>query len=97
MPEVAHYEPRRALDGGSDGYDAYRSILPSLGAALAADGTAILEVGAGQADHRVGSGVRTRICSFNPSRSCGNRTCNRAVAADWMKKLFGRAQAGGLR
>jgi release factor glutamine methyltransferase len=49
MPEVAHYEPRRALDGGSDGYDAYRSILPNLGAALAADGTAILEVGEGQA------------------------------------------------
>jgi release factor glutamine methyltransferase len=49
MPEVARYEPRRALDGGSDGYDAYRSILPNLGEALAADGTAVLEVGAGQA------------------------------------------------
>ena len=49
MPEVARYEPRRALDGGSDGYDAYRSILPNLGDALAADGTAVLEVGVGQA------------------------------------------------
>jgi release factor glutamine methyltransferase len=49
MPEVAIYEPRRALDGGLDGYDAYRMILPRVGAILKADGTAILEVGAAQA------------------------------------------------
>jgi release factor glutamine methyltransferase len=48
MPEVARHEPWRALDGGIDGYHAYRVILPSLGAVMARDGTAILEVGAGQ-------------------------------------------------
>jgi len=48
MPEVAGYEPRRALDGGVDGYDAYRLILPKVGEILKADGAAIFEVGAMQ-------------------------------------------------
>ena len=30
MPEVALHEPRRALDGGADGYEAYRTILSDL-------------------------------------------------------------------
>jgi release factor glutamine methyltransferase len=48
MPEVAHYEPRRALDGGVDGYDAYRAIVPRLRAHLEPGGVAILELGLGQ-------------------------------------------------
>lgn len=48
-PEVALYEPRRALDGGSDGLSAYRSLVPQLPRLLASDGLAVLEVGAGQA------------------------------------------------
>ena len=48
-PEVALYEPRRALDGGSDGLSAYRSLVPQLPRLLAPDGLAVLEVGAGQA------------------------------------------------
>ena len=48
MPEVRH-EPRSALDGGSDGCDAYRTILPRLPALLTPDGIAVLELGAGQA------------------------------------------------
>ncbi len=49
MPEVGRHEPRRALDGGPDGQDAYRSILPVLGRHLEPDGSAILELGTGQA------------------------------------------------
>ncbi len=49
MPEVAAYEPRSALDGGADGLDAYRAILPGLGGLLAPDGLAVVELGAGQA------------------------------------------------
>ncbi len=48
-PEVARFDPRTALAGGADGLDAYRilsRILPSL---LAPFGTALFEVGAGQA------------------------------------------------
>lgn len=49
MPEVALHEPRSALDGGFDGYDAYRSIIARLGDVLAPQGLAVLELGAGQA------------------------------------------------
>lgn len=49
MPEVACHEPRRALDGGQDGYDAYRVILATLTRHLERKGKAILELGIGQA------------------------------------------------
>ncbi len=50
MPEVARFEPLLALDGGSGGLDAYRSVLSALPGLLAADGLAIVELGAGQFD-----------------------------------------------
>jgi len=47
-PEVALYEPRSALDGGPDGLDTYRRLLPDM-RRLAAPGALVgLEVGAGQ-------------------------------------------------
>jgi release factor glutamine methyltransferase len=49
LPEVSQYEPLSALDGGTDGLDAYRSILPSLPALLSANGFAVVEIGADQA------------------------------------------------
>jgi release factor glutamine methyltransferase len=51
MPEVAHHEPRSALDGGPDGHDAYRTILPTLADHLAGNGVVVLEVGQGQANY----------------------------------------------
>lgn len=45
MPEVAHHEPMSALDGGIDGLDAYRRILPALRRLLAPGGIAVLEIG----------------------------------------------------
>ncbi len=50
MPEVARHEPRRALDGGADGLDAYRRIVASLPRLLGPGGVAVLELGQGQAD-----------------------------------------------
>ncbi len=47
-PEVARFEPRAALDGGPDGLDAYRAILPALSRLLATDAAVFLEIGAGQ-------------------------------------------------
>lgn len=47
MPEVRIYEPASALDGGTDGLDAYRRIFPELPRLLAPDGLAIVEIGAG--------------------------------------------------
>lgn len=51
MPEVAQHEPRTALDGGQDGYDAYRTIIPRLRDHLSANGAAVLELGQGQATY----------------------------------------------
>ena len=48
MPEVGGYEPRRALDGGAGGLDAYRRLMPALPPLLSPAGVAIFEVGEGQ-------------------------------------------------
>ncbi len=48
-PEVARHDPRAALDGGSDGLSAYRSILADLPRLLAPGASAVLEVGHDQA------------------------------------------------
>ncbi len=50
MPEVRLFDPRRALDGGPDGLDAYRQILAALPRLLTPQGFAVLELGAGQAN-----------------------------------------------
>jgi release factor glutamine methyltransferase len=47
-PEVRDHEPRLALDGGVDGLDAYRALLPA--AAKRARDAVLVEVGAGQAE-----------------------------------------------
>jgi release factor glutamine methyltransferase len=47
-PEVARWEPRRALAGGADGLDAYRILAPQIAARLQPEGVAVLEFGAGQ-------------------------------------------------
>jgi release factor glutamine methyltransferase len=49
MPDVALYEPRTALDGGADGLDAYRVIIPRLPHLLTGSGAAVLELGIRQA------------------------------------------------
>lgn len=48
QPEVRDYEPRKALDGGSDGLDFYRLIIPAAPGHLNSRGWLLLEVGAGQ-------------------------------------------------
>ena len=49
-PEVANYDPRRALDGGPDGLDAYRRILAGAPVALSPGGWLMLEIGRDQKD-----------------------------------------------
>lgn len=49
-PEVAHFEPRLALDGGPDGLDAYRAITSRLPSLLRPGGLFAFEVGKGQAE-----------------------------------------------
>ncbi len=47
-PEVRDHDPAMALDGGADGLDSYRRILPDITTLLASNGLAILEIGQGQ-------------------------------------------------
>lgn len=49
MPEVREHDPALALFAGADGLDAYRTLLPRVGAYLAPKGLLALELGAGQA------------------------------------------------
>lgn len=48
LPEVYKYEPHLALDGGEDGMDCYRAIVPRLAILLAVGGVAAFEIGIGQ-------------------------------------------------
>ncbi len=48
-PEVARFDPRRALDGGRDGLAAYRAILKGLPRRLAPGALVAFELGKGQA------------------------------------------------
>ena len=49
-PEVARFDPKRALDGGDDGLDCWRRLMPRLRQGLARNGRAFVEIGAGQED-----------------------------------------------
>ena len=50
QPEVREFEPREALDGGIDGLDFYRAIIPAAPEHLSPGGWLLFEVGIGQAD-----------------------------------------------
>ena len=49
-PEVRDFDPHLALDGGTDGYEAYRTIIPALPRLLAQGGIAVFELGQGQSE-----------------------------------------------
>ena len=48
--EVREHDPQLALDGGNDGYDAYRALIPQAAERLVPGGALIVEAGQGQAD-----------------------------------------------
>ncbi|WP_395673631.1 peptide chain release factor N(5)-glutamine methyltransferase [Inquilinus sp.] len=48
-PEVREHDPHLALSGGADGLDAYRALAAALPDLLAPGGTAVVELGIGQA------------------------------------------------
>lgn len=49
QPEVRDFEPRGALDGGPDGLDAYRMLVPVVPDCLNPGGWLLVEIGIGQA------------------------------------------------
>ena len=52
-PDVRLYDPRVALDGGSDGLSAYRTLAACVGNLLAPGGRVFFEIGQGQGDQVV--------------------------------------------
>jgi len=46
--EVRVHDPRAALDGGADGLDAYRALIPQAARLLAPEGALVVEAGQGQ-------------------------------------------------
>lgn len=50
LPVAASFEPRLALDGGADGLDLVRRLLPRLPLLLAPRGAALFEIGSDQAE-----------------------------------------------
>ena len=76
MPDVSAYEPSLALDGGPDGLDAYRRIIPALPALLTPSGLAVLEVGTGQARM---VGVLGRLAGFHVDTSADLAGIERCV------------------
>jgi release factor glutamine methyltransferase len=46
--EVRDHDPRAALDGGPDGLDAYRALIPQAATRLAPAGVLVVEAGQGQ-------------------------------------------------
>jgi release factor glutamine methyltransferase len=66
-PEVREHDPILALDGGADGLDAYRAIIPAIPGLLRAEGLAVFEIGAEQ------GGAVTRIARENGLAPAGSR------------------------
>jgi release factor glutamine methyltransferase len=65
LPIAASFEPRLALDGGQDGLELVRRLLTALPAALAPDGTALLEIGFDQ-----GRALEVEAASLPGAWSC---------------------------
>lgn len=66
MPEVTLYEPHRALDGGTDGLEAYRLLCALLPDYLEDTGCIIFELGQGQEEAvteiAARHGLKKRLC-----------------------------------
>jgi release factor-specific protein-(glutamine-N5) methyltransferase len=71
-PSVRRFEPAGALFAGPDGLDAYRALVPQLPGLLAADGAALVEIGADQADS-VGAIAAAAGLAANLHRDLGGR------------------------
>lgn len=67
-PEVSCFEPRLALDGGADGFVAYRIIISALPRLLKPGATFALEVGLGQAEGVKALAAEAGLTTTEPRR-----------------------------
>jgi release factor glutamine methyltransferase len=86
--EVRDFDPRLALDGGSDGLDAYRAMVPKSAPLLAGGGWLLLEIGAGQAADVVAIATRAGFAECAVHRDIAG--LGRVVAARSREPESGR-------
>lgn len=65
LPVAASFEPEQALEGGSDGLDVIRRLLPQLPSVVARAGAALLEIGGDQ-----GEALCAAVATTLPGWSC---------------------------
>ncbi|HLL27848.1 MAG TPA: peptide chain release factor N(5)-glutamine methyltransferase [Xanthobacteraceae bacterium] len=66
--EVREHDPKLALDGGTDGLDAYRAIVRDLPRVLSAEGVAVLELGEGQESDVTNLAQAAGLAAAGPAR-----------------------------
>ena len=70
--EVREHDPILALDGGNDGLDAYRSIIPKIKNLLEPDGKIFVEVGKGQENLVSKIGLQNGLLSVGYKKDLSN-------------------------
>ena len=67
--EVRDHDPHRALDGGADGLDAYRVLIPRAAPLLAPRGALVVEAGQGQAQEIEGLMTAAGLTLEGPAKA----------------------------
>ena len=70
--EVKDYDPILALDGGNDGLNAYRSIIPKLKNLVKSDGKIFVEIGRGQENSVSEIALQHGLISIDYKRDLSN-------------------------
>lgn len=100
-PEVARFDPRRALDGGADGLACYRRIAAGLADVLAPGGWALFEMGEGQsgavADVLRAAGLGGGRDGMKMFRDLGGRLRCVAARAPIERTMTGQKGVGNRR
>jgi release factor glutamine methyltransferase len=67
--EVRDHDPHSALDGGADGLDAYRALVPQAVGLLAPGSTLVVEAGIGQSGHIEGLMEAAGLVPCRPAKA----------------------------
>ena len=91
--EVRDYDPLLALDGGTDGLDAYRALIPQAARLMAPGGVLVVEAGKGQSSEIQGLIDAAGLTSERPPkadlagiRAGGRRPQKAPIKPDWDAK-----------